>query len=272
MKKLILLTLCFCFLGQGLNPAFATKKENTEIEFSDGKYKLRTKKDKKVSDEPYVRIRKKDLDAIRRQAFISRGLLQRIRDLETLYKQVKSIIETINSTIKFVKSFLNIKDSDIENSSSSSSDDEYEHISGVIMSPGYVEFLIKTTDKNSSFDAEGIADLAMDIYYNKNLFTIDHLEGDGIEEDGYRTLSVSSKTSGAKDRLIVPLTDVLANETVFRLYLAPRNPDLIKVGDSTKLDIRYYKSVPKNDDGERIPPVQYSFTKDSARKIEVVVK
>ena len=98
MLKLILLTLCFCFIGHAFSPAFAKQKTETEIEFQDGKYQLKTIKERKVCKEPYVRIRKKDLDEIRRQAFISRGLLQRIRDLEALYKQVKSIIETIKET------------------------------------------------------------------------------------------------------------------------------------------------------------------------------
>ena len=268
MKKLILLILCIGFLGQSISPAFAASKADTEIEFTDGKYKLQTKKER--LNEPYVRIKKKDLDEIRRQAFISAGLLQRIRDLETLYKQVKNIIETINETINFFKEFLNIDDLDIFDSTGS--DTDFEHISGVIMSPGYVEFIVNTTNEESSFDEEGISDLAMDIYYNKELFTIDHLEGDGIVANEYRILSVSSKTSGAKDRLIIPLSDVLNNETVFRLYLAPRNPDLIEVGDSTKLDIRYYKSIPKNEDGERIAPIEYNFTEDSATEIVVVVK
>lgn len=266
MKKLILLSLCFCILGQTSSPVFAVTEEST-IQDENGKYQV--SKVKNINKEKYVRIRKKDLNEIRRQALLSRALLQRIRDLEKLYKDIRTIIETVNATIVFIKNFLNIDDVDI---SDSSSDGEFEHISGVIMSPGYVDFVVQTTDPESNFDQEDISDLEFDLYYNKNLFTIDHIDGDGIVETEYRTVSVSSKTNGAKDRLVIPLSDVLANETSFRIFLAPRNPDLIKVGDSTKLDIRYYKRAPKNEEGIRIPPIQYSFTEDSAQEITVAVK
>lgn len=220
----------------------------------------------------YVRIKRKDLEEMRRQALLSRSLLQRIRDLEKLYKDTRKIVESIYGAVEFVKEFLHIEDLDIFDPDSHS-ENEFEHISGVVMSPGFVEFSVKVTDADEFFeDVLSSNFLEFDIYYNKQLFKIDHLEGDKIFGDEYRKISLSSKTSGAKDRLKVPVSDLLSKEMTFKLFLAPRNPNLIKVGDKTNLDIRYYKRVNKNEDGLRIAPIQYAFTESSARNIEVVVK
>jgi hypothetical protein len=273
MKKLISIFLCLSFFIGSFEPAFAQDRDREEIyqqdlEVTKPKHQLKVSK-KNDDGEIYVHISKKELNEIRKQAFISRGLLQRIRDLETLYRNIKDVIETIRDTINFFKNFLNLEDLDIWQSDKEESKD-FEHISGVVMSPGYVEFQVETSNPSSNFDKEGISELEVDVYYNKNLFMIDHLEGNDIVSDSFRTISLSTKTAGAKDRLAIPLADLLINKTIFRLYLAPRNPNRIKVGQSTKLDIRYYKQIPANKDGERIPPIEYSFTADSAREIQVV--
>jgi predicted DNA binding CopG/RHH family protein len=273
MKKFLNIFLCLSLLITGIQPSFAEDRleeevYQQEIEATDTQHKLRVSKNSR-DGEVYVRISKKELNAIRKQAFISRGLLQRIRDLETLYRNIRDVVETIRATINFFKNFLNLEDLDIWQNHNEESKD-FEHISGVIMSPGYVEFEVRTTNPSSNFDLENISELEVDVYYNKNLFMIDHLEGDDIVSERFRTISLSTKTAGAKDRLAIPLADLLINKTTFRLYLAPREPNKIKVGQSTKLDIRYYKQIPINKDGERIPPIEYSFTNDSAREIQVV--
>jgi hypothetical protein len=205
------------------------------------------------------------------QAFLGISLLQRIRDLERLYRQIKEIIETTSAVVDFVKEFLNIEDFDIFDGLNGS-DDEFEHISGVVMSPGFVEFEVTTTDESLNFDDIVSSNfLEFDLYYNKNLFAVDHIEGKGIFGDEYKTIALSQKTSGAKDRIKLPLSDLLTNQVVFRVYLAPLDHETIEVGDKTALDIRYYKRVPLNDDGERIPPLQYSFSEESASEIVVAV-
>lgn len=225
----------------------------------------------RTNKDTYVRLKKEDYERMEQQAFLGISLLQRIRDLERLYRQIKEIIETTSAVVDFVKEFLNIDDFDIFDGITGS-DNQFEHISGVVMSPGFVEFVVTTTDDSLNFDDIVNSNfLEFDLYYNKNLFAIDHIEGKGIFGDEYNTIALSQQTSGAKDRIKLPLSDLLTNQVVFRVYLAPLDHETIEVGDKTALDIRYYKRVPLNDDGERIAPLQYSFTEESATEIVVSV-
>lgn len=267
-KKLIALLLAAIFIFASPLTVIAQSSNQTIAEELGYQAKQRTLIRK--NEDIYVRIKKSEFEEIERQAFLSTSLLQRIRDLEKLYRQIKEIIETANAAIEFIKSFLNIDELDIF--PDSDSDNEFEHISGVIMSPGFVEFTVTTTDPELNFDDIVTSNfLEFDLYYNKNLFSIDHIEGKGVFGDQYSQIALPQETSSAKDRIKLPLSDVLTNTVSFKVYLAPLDHETIEVGDKTSLDIRYYKRVPLNDDDERIPPLQYQFSEDSATEIVVTV-
>jgi len=221
-------------------------------------------------EESYVRLEKEEFDLLKRQAFLSKTILQRIHDLETLYKQVEGIVDSIEFSINAVKKFLNIENSSIFDQTPTNGD--FEHISGVQMSPGFVEFYAKTTDTKKNFSLLNLDELEMDIYFNKVLFSIDHIEGSKVFGNEFSRISLPQSTSAAKDRIKLPLSDVLSNEVKFKVFLAPNNPETIKVGDSTKLDIKYFKRVTKDDNGQAIAPLEYGFVKGSATEIKVVVK
>jgi hypothetical protein len=220
-------------------------------------------------DKVYLRVSKRDLRELRRQALLSASLLQRIRDLEKLYKNINTIVNTVVAAIDLIKKFINFDDLDLD---FSGGDEDFEHISGVIMSPGFVEFEARVTEDELSFDDLGIDSLFMDIYFNRNLFTIDHIEGDGVLGVEAKNISLPKKNAASKARIELPISDVLASSVKFKVYLAPLNPDLIEVGNKTKLDIKYYKRVAKDEDGERIPPLDYSFAEGSSTEIVVKVK
>lgn len=267
-RKLLTLMLVASFACA--NPTMVRAQSvNVELAEELG-YEAQARKLIRKDSDVYVRIKKAEFDEIERQAFLSTSLLQRIRDLERLYRQIKEIVETVKSVTEFIKEFLNIDDFDIFDGIGD--DDEFEHISGVIMSPGFVEIEVTTTDEELNFDDVTSSDfLEFDLYYNKNLFTIDHIEGKGVFGDEYKQIALPQKTSAAKDRLKLPLSDILTNQVSFRIYLAPLDHETIEVGDRTSLDVRYYKRVPLDDDGERIPPLQYGFSEDSSTEIVVSV-
>ncbi len=224
-----------------------------------------------VQERAYIRLSKSEYHQLKRQAFVTRSILQRIRDLEDLYKNIKAIVEGINRVVKLVTEVLNIDNIDLPLINSGSGQ-ENEHISGIILDPGLIEIEVKTSNIDQNFDDLGLDSLDFDLYYNKNLFQIDRIAGDAVLGEEYKILSVSSKTSGAKDRIKLPLSDLLSGELSFKVYFAPRNPELAELGDKSNLDIRYYKRVPKNEDGERIAPINFEFAENSAQEIEVKVK
>lgn len=271
-RRLLALTLALWFaLGQaGLVSARSIKSHNTKLAQELG-YEASTREIVRSKHDTYIRISKAEFEEIERQAFISGSLISRIRDLERLYQQVKEIVETVKLTIDFIKKVLHIEDGDIEEPSTE--DDEFEHISGVVMSPGFVEITVSTNDPSQKFeDIVSSNFLEFDLYYNKNLFAIDHIEGKSVFGDEFSIIALPQKTSAAKDRIKLPLSDVLAHEASFRVYLGPVDHEAIEVGDSTQLDVRYYKRVTENADGERIPPLNYGFAEASATEIIVVEK
>lgn len=220
------------------------------------------------NDGDEVVLKREEFELLKRQAFITTSILQRIRDLEKLYKQTKSIVEGVSEAIKLIKKFINFDDLNLD---FTFSDKEFEDSTGVVMSPGFVEIVARTYDPKISFDKLELSELDLDLYYNKTLFKIDHIEGNGIFGDEYKKISLSQETSAAKDRIKIPLSDVLTAQTTFKIYLSPINRDLAKVGDKTNLEAKYYKrpiTVGKND---KVLPLIYEFTKDSEKYIQIKV-
>ena len=273
MRKLVFCFLILTVFMSNFNAVFAAKaaKQKSQVVT----YRLATDSfedegEAEINeDKVYLRISKRDLKTLRRQALLSASLLQRIRDLEKLYKSINTIVNTIVAAIDLIKKFIKFDDLDLDFSGSG---DDFEHISGVVMSPGFVEFEAKVNEKDLSFDDIGMDSLFMDIYFNRNLFTIDHIEGDGVLGVEAKNITLPKKTAGSKARIELPVSDVLASSVKFKVFLAPINPDTIKVGNKTRLKIRYYKRVPKNEDGDRVPPVDYGFASGSSREIVVKVK
>ncbi|MDD9899081.1 MAG: hypothetical protein OXU45_08810 [Candidatus Melainabacteria bacterium] len=267
----LLLALCFSFGHISAVSAKTIKSVNKQTAEELG-YEPAQRKLVKGKRDTYVRISRAEFEEIERQAFIARSILHRIRDLEKLYKQIKEIVETAKATIDFIKTVLNIDDKDIDDEPDPD-DSEFEHISGVTMAPGYVEIQVSTADPSQNFEDVITSNfLEFDLYYNKRLFTIDHIEGKSVFGEEFKTIALPQKTSAAKDRIKLPLSDVLSNEASFKVYLGPLDHNEIEIGDSTKLDVRYYKRVPMNADGERIPPLNYRFSESSADEITVIDK
>jgi len=247
--KTKILLLVICVLGLSSRGVMANQMPNPEIQ--------------------YVKISKQEYDLLKKQSFLNGSLLQRIRDLETLYKQVKEIIDSFSSTIKLVKDILNISDDDIDQDDE---DPEFEHVSGVILSPGFVRYKASTYDKKSSFESLGIESLEMDVYYNKKLFAIDHIEGDQVFGGEFKRISLPSSTSSTKDRIELPLSDVLSSEVDFRIYFAPLNPASTKVGDKTLVDLRYYKRPINDLGGVAMPAIVYTREVNTPNYVQVKIK
>ncbi|MEY3369455.1 MAG: hypothetical protein RLZZ361_125 [Cyanobacteriota bacterium] len=217
----------------------------------------------------YVKISKQEYELLKKQSFLNGSILQRLRDLETLYKQVKEIIDSFSSTIKLIKDILNIGDDDI---AQDVEDPVFEHFSGVILYPGFVKYKANTYDKKSSFQSLGIETLEMDVYYNKKLFTIDHIEGDQVFGEEFKRISLPSNTSSSKDRIELPLSDVLSSEATFKIYFAPLNPTTIRVGDKTLVDLKYYKRPIYDLGGVAMPAIVYSRETNSTNYIQIKTK
>jgi hypothetical protein len=243
--KIKIILLVICALGLSFNGVMANNKELQ-----------------------YVKISKQEYELLKKQSFLNGSILQRIRDLETLYKQVKEIIDSFSSTIKLVKDILNINDDTIQDNE----EPEFEHVSGVILSPGFVKYKASTYDKKSSFESLGIESLEMDVYYNKKLFTIDHIEGDQVFGGEFKRISLPSSTSSTKDRIELPLSDVLSNEADFKIYFAPLNPATTKVGDKTLVDLRYYKRPINDLGGVAMPALVYTREAYTPNYVQVKVK
>lgn len=273
MRKLVIYFLTLTIFMSNFTAASAAKKSRKK-KAQVITYRLQTDSFEESTeaqineDKVYLRVSKRDLKELRRQALLSASLLQRIRDLEKLYKSINTIVNTIVGAINLIKKFINFDDLDLDFSGDG---EDFEHISGVVMSPGYVEFEATVAEQGSSFDDLGNNSLFMDIYFNRNLFTIDHIEGDGVLGAEAKNISLPKKNAASKARIELPVSDVLASSIKFKVYLAPLNPNLIKVGNKTAMNIKYYKRVAKNADGDRIPPISYGFAEASAREIVVKV-
>jgi hypothetical protein len=220
----------------------------------------------------YYRIAERDLKKLERQALLNKSLLQRIRDLEHLYKQIESLTQGIRTAITYLETFLGIDLGGSILGNLKNPEDHFEHISGVIMEPGAVSFNVKTR-YGESFDELGLNKLEFDLYYNKKLFSIDHIEGDKVLGEEFSTQSLSKDLRAIKDRIELPLTDVLSDQAEFKVYLAPNEYESISVGDKTFLQVRYYKRIPKNPDGTSgQSPLIYELSNPNKNFIEVVVK
>lgn len=217
----------------------------------------------------YVRISKNDYELLKKQSLLNFSILQKIRDLETLYKQVKEILDSFTTTMNTVKKILNIKD---DNVGSKPENQDYEHVSGLILSPGFLIYKAETFDKKSSFESLGIEALEMDVYYNKKLFTIDHVEGDQVIGEELKKISLPANTRATKDRIELPLSDVLASKVSFKIFFAPLNPATAKIGNKTLVDLRYYKRPVNDLGGVAMPTLVYTREANTPNYVQVKVK
>jgi hypothetical protein len=248
-SKIKIMAFVICALALSFRGVIASQVANPEIQ--------------------YVKISKQEYELLKKQSLFNGSILQRLRDLETLYKQVKEIIDSFSSTIKLVKDILNISDDD---TTQDDEDPEFEHVSGVILSPGFLRYKASTFDKKSSFESLGIESLEMDIYYNKKLFSIDHIEGDQVFGGEFKRISLPSSTSSTKDRIELPLSDVLSSEVDFKIYFAPLNPATTKVGDTTLVDLRYFKRPINDLGGVAMPAVVYTREANTPNYVQIKIK
>ncbi len=210
-----------------------------------------------------------ELASIKRIAAAQISILDRVKNLEDFYLKVKSVVDGLSKVIDTIGKFIGLP-AKVEPEAPSSTDPylaDYHHLSGTVMSPGSVAFTARTGD-GMSFDKHDIDELEMDVYYNKNLFVIDKIVGSGLQGKDYSKLVLPAETRSSRDRIQVPLSDVLTNQTTFYIYLAPLNGDLAQVGDQTKVNIRYYKRV---DPGE-LAPVIYELKSGSTDTIKIIAK
>ena len=96
------------------------------------------------SDTRYVKISKNDYELLKKQSLINFSILQKIKDIETLYKQVKEMLDSFTNTMNIVKKILNIKEDDTINKPENQ---DFEHVSGVVLSPGFLVYKAETFDK-----------------------------------------------------------------------------------------------------------------------------
>jgi hypothetical protein len=220
------------------------------------------------STKEYVKVTKREYKLLKEQALLSASLLQRIRDLEELYKQINSVVDQIKNALQMLKDVLKL-DIDLFGGDS---DYAYEDIEGTLMDPGFIEVIAQTYDRQKTFDQMNTDALSFDVYFNKNLFKIDRIEGDGVDGKKFDIVPLSVSNSSYKERVELPLANVLNFKTVFKIFFAPRNSDLITVGDKTKVDVRSYKNPIPIDNQQKVVAVNFAFEKDSPREIIVKVK
>ncbi len=223
----------------------------------------------------HERIQKLPADGAEKQilrelASTQLSILQRIRNLEDAYKIVQDLIASFNKVISIVKETLNIPDIILNPSKQTEIWTRFEHISGVIMEPGAVGFTVSTRDARS-FEELGMDAIEMDVYFNQNIFNIDHIWGKKVKGELYKQISLPADSRSFKDRISLPISDVLANQVSFYIFLAPIDPLKISIGDSSSIDIRYYKRTEKLDGVEVPPPVLYQRMLNSPDHISVTV-
>lgn len=279
MKKIILVAFSIYFT---IHPAFSAnpnrlvkKEESREIYYDaiNDKYEFSEKIKSNDTDNKvyYVKIRKDELDLLRAQALTTKSIVDRLNDLEKLFKNLKDIIGGITATVDIIRKILNIPDAPPANSPNQSSN-KVELPSGMILSPGYISFKAKTYDLSKTFSALELKTLDFDVYYNKNLFTIDHIEGDGIYGNQFKFISLPQSSSTAKDRIQVPISAALDKEVKFEIYFVPRNVDLAKVGDMSEIEVKDYKRQTKDLNGNYISFIVYELGLDSPDFIKITKK
>ena len=227
-------------------------------------------------DVEFVRISRDNLQRLEKQAVLNASLLQRIRDLEKLYKEIEKFVDGLAKTVRLIERVLDVDSigdliPDVITDIFDNGEHDFEHISGVVLSPGVVTFDVETSDPNLAFRDYRMKELDFDLYFNTKLFKIDHIEGDGVFGKGMKIVPLRRDQRDAKARIKLPLSDVLNTQTQFKVFFAPVNHKTIDVGDSSKVEIKYYKRVPENENGERIAPVDYDYAPGSPESIKVAV-
>lgn len=245
-SKIKVIVLVICALGLGFRGAIANS-----------------------SDTRYVKISKNDYELLKKQSLINFSILQKIKDIETLYKQVKEMLDSFTNTMNIVKKILNIKEDDTINKPENQ---DFEHVSGVVLSPGFLVYKAETFDKKSSFESLGIEALEMDVYYNKKLFVIDHIESDQIIGEELKRINLPVNIKATRDRIEIPLSDVLASKVSFKIYFAPLNPATTKVGDKTLVDLRYFKRPINDLGGVAMPAVVYTREANTPNYVQIKIK
>jgi hypothetical protein len=244
--KIKIVLLVICVLGLNYRPALANNSETR-----------------------YVKISTSDYDLLKRQSLLNFSILKKIKDLETLYKQIKEIVDSFTNTMKTVKKILNIQEDDVGDTIENQ---DFKHVSGTMLSPGFVIYEAETYDKKSSFDTLGIESLEMDVYYNKKLFTIDHIEGDQVIGEEFKKISLPASTRATKDRIELPLSDVLVSKVIFKIFFAPINPATAKVGNKTLVDIRYFKRPINDIGGVVMPAISYNKLSNTQNYVQIKSK
>lgn len=246
----------------------AKKPDISELILEDNDYLTYKAKAKKNQ---FVRLSAQDYNELRKLARANLSIHQRIRNLEHAYNQFQKIIEGLNKVVNLIKGILGIaEEEEIDNRENEDLTGEWRHISGAIFNPGSVEFKISTQDGNSFLDM-GLDAFEIDVYYNKQLFEIDHIEGSKVSGEEYSELSLRDRKSRfSKSRIVLPIADVLSNEAKFNIFLGPKDFNKAKLGDKSSIGIRYYKRVPKNPDGSPgTPPLIYERV-SSHESVEIV--
>lgn len=220
-------------------------------------------------DDNYVKLSQSDYRALRRQAFVSGSILQKIRDLEDLYKQINFAVSNLKSTMAMI---LDVFKLDGVKLFDSNSDTAFEDSEGGVLDPGWVEIEARTYDGRKTFGDLKTEALSFDLLYNKQLFEIDHIEGPGVDGPKYTLLALAGGNGTYKDRVNLPLSNVLSIKTKFRIYFAARSRDLIVVGDKTKIDIQAYKSPISIDKNQKVVAVNFALTEISPKEILVKVR
>lgn len=269
LKRLLLLSLIVLITSSGTLKALAASEAFNNIDESTiEETRIPTQRSYvKHNKHIYVRIEKSEFEALEKQALLTDTILQRLAALERLYNQIKQVVDAIGLTINFIKKMFNISDSDIFKPLLPIN--EFTDSSGVKMSPGYVEIKAQLNNKLQSFRevlTENILD--MDLYYDKNLFTLDHIEGEGVLGDKFIKIALPQNLAGSKDRIQLPISDALKNEATFKIFLTPLDPESILLGASSKISARYNKTVPRGS----VAPLSYRLATGSPSTIKVISK
>lgn len=257
--------------------AYHSDQEDPETDL--GLYHANVKDEMELLTQPkrYLRISQTEYLDLQNKLRASQAIQQRIRNLEHAYRQIESIIRSFKNTFKLIKVTLGLASEDeIDNRDNDDPTDKFEHPeSKIVMNPGSVGFKVKT-----NFDKDGnaltFADLSiehifMDVIFNKNLFKIDHIEGAGVNGEAFKRVSLDRDKRSFKTRVQLPIADVLAKEVEFFIFLKPIE-EKIKQGDRTNVEIRYYKRIPRNDDGTPgIAPLVFERNSNNDH-IQVTVK